>query len=332
MIGADQPRADKPMRVFVTGAGGFVGKHLCARLADDPFVTVIGTHMDAAETAPARERRQDVALDITNPDAVADAIKAAAPDCVMHLAAISSVPQARANLRQTYAVNLTGTLNLVEAVQHHVPRARFVFVSTSEVYGASFNAGGRAVDEGALLAPQNAYAASKAAADMVICQMAADGFDAVRLRPFNHTGAGQTTGFVVPAFAAQIARIELGLQPPILKVGNLEAMRDFLDLRDVLDAYLRVIFASARDLPRGSILNIASGTPRRIRSVLDDLLAQANVDVRVEEDPARMRPNDMPFAVGDASLIKAALGWHPRVPWAQTLADVLDDWRTRLMA
>jgi GDP-4-dehydro-6-deoxy-D-mannose reductase len=332
MTGADQPHADKPMRVFVTGAGGFVGKHLCARLADDPLVSLIGTHMDAAEIPAPSDRRQDIALDITNSDAVTKAIQAAAPDCVMHLAAISSVPQARANLRQTYAVNFTGTLNLVDAVQRCAPKARFVFVSTSELYGASFNAGGRPLDETALPAPQNPYAASKAAADLMICQMAADGMNAVRLRPFNHTGAGQTDGFVVPAFAAQIARIEVGLQPPILKVGNLDAMRDFLDLRDVLDAYLRVIFAPDGALPNNSVFNIASGTPRRIRSVLDDLLALARVEVSVEEDPARMRPNDMPFAVGDATRIKALLGWHPRIPWTQTLADVLNDWRTRIRA
>ena len=332
MAGAVPPRADKPMRVLVTGAGGFVGRRICALLDSDPNVTVIGTHADAADVPPPGPRRLDHVLDVTSPNHVTQAIQASNPDCVLHLAAISSVPQARGNVRQTYAVNVLGTLNLAEAVQRHASQARFIFVSTSEVYGASFNAGGRPLDEGALPLPQNPYAASKAAADLMIGQMAADGLRAVRLRPFNHTGPGQTDAFVVPAFAAQVASIEAGLQPPVLKVGNLEAKRDFLDLRDVLDAYLRVVFADDSAVPPGSLFNIASGTPRSIRSVLDDLLALSSVSVTVEEDPARMRPNDVPFAVGDASRIRTSLGWQPMIPWAQTLSDVLDDWRVRVRA
>ena len=332
MTGAVPPRAARPLRVLVTGAGGFVGRRICALLDADPNVTLIGTHADAADFPGPNLQRQDILLDVTNPDQAAQVVQSAAPDCVLHLAAISSVPQARGNVRQTYAVNVLGTLTLAEAVQRHASQARFNFVSTSEVYGASFNAGGRPLDESALPLPQNPYAASKAAADLMIGQMAADGLRAVRLRPFNHTGPGQTDAFVVPAFAAQVASIEAGLQPPVLKVGNLEAKRDFLDLRDVLDAYLRVIFADDTAVPPGSLFNIASGTPRSIRSVLDDLLALSSVTVTVEEDPARMRPNDVPFAVGDASRIRAALGWQPIVPWAQTLSDVLDDWRVRVRA
>jgi GDP-4-dehydro-6-deoxy-D-mannose reductase len=145
------------------------------------------------------------------------------------------------------------------------------------------------------------------------------------MRPFNHTGPGQSTAFVVPAFAAQIARIEAGLQAPVLKVGNLDALRDFLDVRDVADAYVRALFQP--DLASGTILNVASGVPRRIGDALEGLRALARCEIKVEPDPARMRPNDTPLAIGDAARARALLGWAPAIAWETTLADTLDFWR-----
>jgi GDP-4-dehydro-6-deoxy-D-mannose reductase len=236
------------------------------------------------------------------------------------------VNEARDAPRQAWDVNLYGTMNLAEAVLRHCPQARFIFVSTSEVYGGAPNALGVHLDETAPLEPLNPYAASKAAADLMVGQMAREGLNAIRVRPFNHTGPGQTERFVIPAFAAQIARIEAGMQEPVICVGNLDAHRDFLDVRDVADAYLRLAL-SPRSFEPGLVLNLASGIARRVGDVLDQLVSMARVSIRIETDPTRLRASDTPFATGNASRIRKLLGWESRTPWSTTLADVLELWR-----
>jgi GDP-4-dehydro-6-deoxy-D-mannose reductase len=264
-------------------------------------------------------------LDITDAAQVRAAIRSVRPSAVVHLAAVAALQEARLDPERTFRINLSGTLNIAAAVMQEAPDARFLFISTSEIYGGTFKTRCDALDETALLDPTNPYAASKAAADLLIGQMARDGLRSVRLRPFNHTGPGQSTAFVVPAFAAQVARIEAGLQPPVLQVGNLDALRDFLDVRDVVDAYVRAIFVP--DLAGGQILNIASGVPRRIGDALDGLRALARREIRIEPDLARMRPNDTPLAIGDAARARAILGWAPGIAWETTLADTLAFWR-----
>lgn len=313
-----------PHRVLVTGAGGFVGHHLVPALAAVlPAGSTVFAGLRGADAAPAGT----VALpfDVTDAAGARAALREARPTCVVHLAAVAAVQEARADPGRTWRVNLDGTRNLAEATLAEVPAARFLFVSTSEVYGGTFKRGRAPLDEGALLDPANTYAASKAAADLAVGQMARDGLKAVRMRPFNHTGPGQSEAFVVPAFAAQVARIEAGRQAPTLRVGNLEALRDFLDVRDVAAAYAAAV--TAPELETGLILNLASGRPRPIRDALTTLTALARVPVAVEPDPERMRPNDTPFAVGDATRAKALLGWAPRIPWETTIADTLEFWR-----
>ncbi|MBB5374471.1 GDP-mannose 4,6-dehydratase [Acidocella aromatica] len=296
--------------VLVTGAGGFVGRHVCAAL------TATGAEIIRSEA------------DITNRDELRAMIGNSQPGCCLHLAAIAAIGVARAEPDRAWAVNLHGTLNVAEAIRDLAPHCRMVFISSADIYGASFRAG-MALDEQAPPAPLNTYGATKAAADLALGAMAAEGLSVLRLRPFNHTGPGQSPDFVVPAFARQIARIETGLAPPVIKVGALNPERDFLDVRDVARAYALAI-AHAEELPGDTILNIASGTPRRIGDVLATLLALAKVEVHVEEDPARLRPSDIPRAIGDAARARALLGWRPAIPWAQTLADVLNDWRARV--
>ena len=219
-------------RVLVTGAEGFVGSWLLAELSSHlpagATVLATGHHVTARVTR---------ALDVTDRAGVEDLVHDFRPTCVVHLAAISSLDRARAHGRDTWNVNLFGTLNLAEAVLQHAPEARFLFASSSEVYGGSFNDVGGVADETTLLDPRNPYAATKAAADLMLGQMASAGLRSVRLRLFNHTGPGQSTAFAVPAFAAQVAAIERGLQPPVLKAGNVDARRDLLDVRDVVAAY-----------------------------------------------------------------------------------------------
>lgn len=311
--------------ILITGANGFVGSWLQRALRQtrpDLHIIPIGSPGESAAVE---------SLDVRNGQAVFDLIDRIRPDVLIHLAAVSSVPTSNSFQRLTWDVNLTGTMNLAEAVIKHAPYCRFVFVSSSEVYGRTFNTAHRPVTEEMLLDPMNPYAAAKASADIFIGQMANSGLRAVRMRPFNHTGPGQTEVFALPSFAAQIVRIEKGLAPPVLKVGNLEAKRDFLDVRDVVAAYLAAIDPN-RELEPGVVLNIASGEARRMGEVLDELLGRTKAQIEVETDPGRMRPSDIACAVGDASRARRTLDWRPQVPWSQTLDEILARLRATLVA
>ncbi len=321
-----EPLPDPSSRILVTGAEGFVGRFL---------VAAIGARFGAAAEVFEASRhpepgRPSIALDVTDIGQVRAAVSEVRPTAVVHLAAVSAVPLARAKPDHAWAVNLHGTLNLARAVLDLAPRARFLYVSTSEVYGGTFRARGIPLGEDAPLDPANTYAATKAAADLAVGQLARDGLSAMRFRPFNHTGPGQGEDFVIPAFAAQVARIERGLQPPTLDVGNLDAIRDFLDVRDVVDAYVRALALDDAAWKAGAVVNLCSGMPRRIRDALDGLLAAARLPIEVRSDPARLRPNDTPIALGDARFAADLLGWQPQIAWETTLADVLDHWRVRV--
>jgi len=301
-----------PRRILVTGASGFVGQHLLPALR----TAFPGAELHAAP------------FEITDANAADAAIDAVRPDAVVHLAAVAAIPAARLDPGRAWEVNLTGTLNIARAVLHRAPGCMLLFASSADLYGASFRSG-QPLDEGALPAPLNTYAATKAAADLALGAMAAEGLRVVRVRPFNHTGPGQAPGFVVPAFAEQVARIAAGLQPPVLRVGALDPMRDFLDVRDVCAAYA-LCLAHADALAPGTVLNVASGQPRRVGDVLAALMHVAGVQAEVVADSGRLRPTDIPVAAGNAALARRLLGWAPAIPWDQTIADVLADWRTRV--
>ncbi|MBV9113231.1 MAG: GDP-mannose 4,6-dehydratase [Hyphomicrobiales bacterium] len=315
-------------RILITGADGFVGSWILHTLEARPtpdLKIIAGGRTGKSSSLPV----QTVRFDITDPARVDAAIARARPSTVIHLAAVSHVSEAREDPHWAWEVNLRGTMNLAESVMKHSPQSRFVFVSSSEVYGGADKVLGRLLDETALLDPRNPYAAAKAAADLMIGQMAGNGLNAIRVRPFNHTGPGQTERFVIPAFAAQVARIEAGIQEPVIRVGNLEARRDFLDVRDVANAYISLALSSFSFEP-GLVLNLASGTGRRIGEIVDELVSLATVEIRVETDPSRLRVNETPFANADAGRIRKLLGWQPRIPWSKTLADVLEFWRARV--
>ena len=301
-----------PRRILVTGAGGFVGRHL----------------LPALETAFPDAALLTDPFDVTDPAAGDAAVDAARPDAVVHLAAVAAIPAARLDPGHAWQVNLRGTLNVARAVLHRVPGCTLLFASSADLYGASFRAG-TPLAEDALPAPLNTYGATKAAADLALGAMAAEGLRVIRARPFNHTGAGQSPEFVVAAFAEQVARIAAGLQPPVMRVGALDPLRDFLDVRDVCAAYAACL-SRADALTPGTVLNLASGRPRRVGDVLAALMEAAGVEAEVASDARRLRPTDIPVAVGDAALARRLLGWAPAIPWEQTLADVLADWRARV--
>lgn len=292
------------MRILVTGRRGFVGQHLERRIqARFPGGEILSSPPE-----------------IRDADSVDRLIAETRPDCCIHLAAISTIGAARQSPDDAWNVNLRGTLTLARAILRHTPHSPFIFASTAEAYGATFQSGAR-LDENAPLAPMNTYAATKAAADLALGALAREGLRVVRMRPFNHTGPGQSPNFVVPAFASQIARIAQGIQVPEIKVGNLDAERDFLDVRDVCDAYLDVLERSD-DLESGTILNICSGHTRSIRSILDDLLTLSGVRADILTDPERLRPSDIPVARGNAARIETLLGWAPGISWHATLSDL----------
>lgn len=241
--------------------------------------------------------------DIHEPQQVESAIRRSSPDICVHLAAVSAIPLAQTNPERAWKVNFHGTMHLVWAIMHHAPSCQMLFVSTGDAYGESFRSG-EALTEAAPLKPNNVYAHTKAAADVALGRMAAQGLRVVRLRAFNHTGPGQSPDFVIPGFARQIARIAAGLQNPVLEVRKLGTGRNFLDVRDVCKAYIACL--TQRDgLAPGTILNIATGRARPVGDVLLELMALAGVAADIRVDPARLRGPHIPVACGNSSHARA---------------------------
>lgn len=312
-------------RILVTGATGFVGSHLRPLLRDVfPDAELIA----ATRGETARSWDRIVQLDLLDATSCVTALRAARPDAVIHLAAMAETGASFRDPQRTWRSNLLGTLAIAEAVLTEVPEALFVQASSAEVYGLSFQSG-HPLDEHAPMCPANPYAASKAAADLALGEMALRGLRVVRLRPFNHTGPGQSEGFVVAAFARQVALISAGRQEPVIRVGALNRYRDFLDVADVCRGYVAVLQRSAQWAP-GAVYNLASGVPREIGSILRDLSRLAGIAPRIEQEAARLRPTDVMQTVGDAAAARAVLGWAPIVPWEATLQAVLADWQTRI--
>lgn len=307
--------AQAPKRILLTGANGFVGRHLTAILRERFPEAVLSTEW----------------FDVTDAQATMVAVRRCMPDACVHLAGITAVSDARKRPDAAWGVNLGGTLNIARAIMETAPECRFFHVSTSEAYGQSF-VSGLALDETAPLAPMNAYAATKAAADLAIGAMVHDGLRAVRLRPFNHTGPGQSDSFVVAAFAHQLARVDAGLQPPVLKVGALTPRRDFLDVRDVCAAYANCLEQPESVLPSGAVLNVASGVARSIEDVLVRMCELMDLKVELAAEAARMRPVEIAVAHGSSDRAHNVLGWWPKIAWDQTLRDVIADWRHRIQS
>lgn len=308
-------------RVLITGATGFVGAYLVAHLAEaHPDWQVTGTTRHAA---PADSRF--VPCDLCDAAAVASLIEQVKPEMVIHLAGQSNVPASLQDPETTLANNILGTLHLLDACRAHVPQARLLIVSSSEVYGPT-PPEAQPLHEDRPLHPVNPYAVSKAAQEMLALQYAYSyDLDVVVARPFNHIGPGQTDRFVVSAFARQIVEVERG-ERQVISVGNLDAARDFTDVRDVVRAYGLLL---ERD-ERGGIYNIGRGTAAPIGDLLDMLCHMAQVAITIERDPARLRPSDAPVMLADTTRLRHATGWQSAIPLEQSLDEILAWWRENL--
>lgn len=310
-------------RTLITGANGFVGQALC-RMLSQAGHEVVALTLDNCALTDIR----NVRCDVRDASAVENAVRQTEPSHVVHLAALTHVPTSIREPHNTWQTNVMGSVNLLEALHRHAPQAFLLYVSSTEVYGASF-LNGLPVDETTSCQPANPYAASKLAAESAVQLSFRRGLAGVIARPSNHIGPRQSAGFVATSFARQIALIEAGKQEPVIKVGNLEAQRDFLDLKDVCEAYIRLLhLEDSAYHPR--CFNIGSGQPVRIAEILDTLLNLSRMRIAVEHDPERMRPSDIAYAACNTHLLRQTTGWQPTTPLHVTLAELLDYWRSEV--
>jgi GDP-4-dehydro-6-deoxy-D-mannose reductase len=319
------------MRILITGVTGFVGSHLVDYLLDRGHTEIWGTirwrsKTDNIDHIARGERLRLFECDLRDSSSVRNLIDESRPDYIFHLAAQSFVPTSWHAPNETLSTNISGTLNIFEAVRSLGISPRIHVAGTSEEYGLVLP-NETPVQESNPLRPLSPYAVSKVAADLLGYQyFHSYAQHIVRTRAFNHTGPRRGEVFVTSNFAKQVAEVEAGTRPPVIKVGNLDAVRDFSDVRDIVRAYW---MALERGEP-GEVYNIASGTGAAVRQVLDTLLEIGGVSVRVETEPARLRPSDVPRLVGDSSKFRAATGWRPEISLRQTLQDLLDFWRARI--
>lgn len=315
------------MRALITGADGFVGGHLCSYLLEHTDWHLTGTVFDPTPEPASHSKRVRVCpIDLRDRESVDSLVEGTQPDFLFHLAAQSSIPTSLSAPWDTLENNIRSELNLLEAVRRSGHATVFLVVGSNEEYGKP-RAEELPQTESSPLRPNNPYAVSKVAQDYLGLQyyLAYD-VQVVRVRPFNHTGPGQSARFVAPAFASQIAGIEAGLQEPVMRVGNLSTSRDFTDVRDIVRAYY---LAVTQGQP-GEVYNLASGKPRSIAALLETLLEYADVDIQIEKDPARYRPVDVAVVYGSADRFHQCTGWKPEIPFEVTLRDTLAYWRERV--
>ncbi len=320
------------MRVLITGITGFAGSHLAEYiLAHHPDVEVYGTYRWRSRMDNIRhllDRIRLIECDLTDAAAVYWTLRDVRPDWIFHLAAQSFVPTSWKLPAETFAVNVTAQIHIFEACRALNLNPRIQIAGSSEEYGM-VHPDEVPIRETNPLRPLSPYAVSKVAQDLLGYQYHMSyRMHIIRTRGFNHTGPRRGEVFVISNFAKQIAEIEAGLRPPVIHVGNLDAIRDFTDVRDMVRGYW---LALANGEP-GEVYNIASGVGRKIRDVLDALLRMANRPIDVQVDPSRLRPSDVPILIGDASKFRAITGWQPEIPFERTLEDTLNYWRERVRA
>jgi GDP-4-dehydro-6-deoxy-D-mannose reductase len=313
------------VKVLVTGAGGFVAGHLVDFLqAEHPTAELFGL-VRPHGSAPRTSGVTVFEAELNDPASIEPVLDAVAPDRIVHLAGQSSVHQSWIDPGGTLRTNILGIVHLLDAVRRRGLRPDVLVVGSAEEYGM-VEAAELPLREDLPLRPSSPYAVSKVAQGLLaLAYGPAGGMRVLRTRTFHHTGPGRGETFAESSFARQIAEIEAGKRPPVIHVGNLEAGRDYTDVRDVVRAYWALLDRGVA----GEVYNVCSGLGRRIHELLDLLLAESGASVEVRVDKERLRPSDVPALVGDPRRLREATGWEPRVPLEESLRDLLHDWRQR---
>jgi GDP-4-dehydro-6-deoxy-D-mannose reductase len=315
------------MKVLITGIAGFVGSHL-SELLLKKGEKVFGICLPDESLENIREIKKKLHLtncDITDFDRLSPIVKRINPDEIYHLAALSSVGKSFSHPVDVIGVNIRGTLYLLEILRNMRKRPRVLIVGSSDMYGVVKPKDIPIIEEKSLL-PVSPYGSSKAACDLLAYQFFKSyGVQTIRARAFNHTGPRQGVGFVVPDFASQVARIEAGILPPVMKVGNLSSKRDLSDVRDIVRGYQLLMKRGKA----GEAYNICSGKAYSIKNLLNILISLSKRKIRVKTDKKRNRPAEIPVLAGDNSRIRRTTGWRPKSSIETTLEDTLNFWRRK---
>lgn len=308
---------------LVTGGTGFAGGHLIDHLLDTEPAVLAWSHPGGRQVPQERSDGGRIgwsAVDVTDGDAVTRALDAARPSIVYHCAGLADVQHAWGNVSLALRVNARGTRTLLAGLERSGLDVPVIVTGSALVYRPSATV----LTEGSPVGPTSPYGVSKLAQEMVAAEAPLS--RVVTARPFNHAGPRQSDAYVTSSFARQIAEAEAGTRPPVLRVGNLDARRDITDVRDTVRAYVLLGRHGQARRP----YNVCRGEAFRVGDLLEVLLGLARVRVTVEADPSRIRPSDTPVVLGSAERIRLEAGWVPRLPIAQTLADLLEHWRGAL--
>jgi GDP-4-dehydro-6-deoxy-D-mannose reductase len=317
------------MNVLITGINGFAGSHLAKYLLGLRDVRVYGTvrkRSDLSGLSAIKNKIRLIYCDLDDRKSVKRALQLSRPDRIYHLAALSYVPDSWKDPAGTLSSNLGGQIAIFESLRELGIKPRVLIAGSSEEYG-KVKAFEIPVKETQELRPLSPYGVSKVGQDLLgyqYCQSYK--IPVIRTRAFSHTGPGQKEVFAASHFAREIALMEAGKKKPVLLVGNLEARKDYSDVRDISRAYW---LALEKGEP-GEVYNICSGRGRKMKEILDILLGYSKISIKVQSDPSRMRPSDVPLLVGDASKFRRRTGWTPKIPIEKTLLDLLNDWRGRV--
>lgn len=296
-------------KLLLVGGTGFLGLHMAQACNGRYVVVTTGSEVD-----------------VRNPDHVQSLIAREQPDDVVHLAAITTLRESFENPRVTFDINFGGTLNLLMALRDADFSGRFLFVSSSEVYGL-LSESDLPATESSPTKPRSPYAVSKIASEFLCYQWSqVERFKIVVARPFNHIGPGQSERFAISDFGRQIAMIKLGLAPPQILVGDIDTTRDFTDVRDIASAYEKLLCLGKN----GEIYNVCSGTERSIRSLVERMCELADISVEIKTDSLRLRPSEQRRVRGDVRKITEAIGWSRAYSIDQTLSAIVDDWFLRI--
>ncbi len=313
--------------ILVTGAGGFAGSHLVELLQSHGFQNIFVTTYSSSKFLNQRLSSSFIFQgDLTDYSFTQSVIQQAQPQVIFHLAALSTVHDSVDKAKLMLTTNTVLQYNLLEAIRHHTPQARVLAICSANQYGL-VKPEEVPISENQPFRPLNPYAVSKLSQEYLAYQYYLSyKLDVIRLRAFNHTGERQTPNFVIPAFAKQIAEIEAGLKPPVIKVGNLEAIRDFTYVGDMVKAYL----LAAEKGNSGAVYNLGSGHGVKIQALLDKLIKLAQVKIEIEPDSDRLRPSDVPILIADNSKFVQLTGWQLTTSLDEMLLKVLNYWRQQI--